>query len=394
LYIVSKMKSRKINIHNYRCGNESANYLSMGCKKDCMHANSKVNVCAIAGKFDLDQEELFDFIAKTRNDQEGWQWCFVERRSEYFILFFDFDVDKYLPNKENVDVSAFTQYLIDNLTKSLEHYIIMNETKDESQYIFSDRDDKSNFHLYFLNIILNSKQALAIRNKMIELIMLDNKYNLTVETYNNIIDKSIYGSAGMKHLFQRKPHEEGYYKINKEKSTYKKIPEGDISQLQITSIRTLNKDINVNLQLNEDGCPILMQEIELQDQKKVSIAKPIITPNLKKKPTVPIFKMNNKEDEPGRDNDTDIQNDKNTVKSIESEIDNEFDISNNPESALKLDVPEEMIKDLFDNLKSLRFDKFEDWIKIMYFCLNYGLKGMAHYVSKKCPKKYNKNQIN
>lgn len=340
-----------------KCNKDEANYLSIGCLETNNHGPIVPNKCSYSGKFKFNPDELFEFIMTTHDKPEGKLFCFVERRSEYFMLIYDFDIDKYLPNKETIDIDTFIKYLIDNVERALIYYIITNSDNDEIKYIYSDRIDKSNFHLYFPNIILNTYQALIIRQKIIEQLMSDNKFNLTIETYNDIIDSSIYDKSGLKPLFQRKPHEEEYYKINKEKSTYAKIPDNKIGQLQVTAIRKTDKNINVNLKCDESGCPILTNDVE-----KHNI---LMSINDKQKCNKPIIITKKGNIKPARAN-------------------------TNP---FKLDIPEAMVEELFNNLNATRYNTYKSWLKIMFICLNYGLKTLAHCVSLKCPEKYNQITI-
>ena len=255
-------------------------------------------------------------------------------------------------------MDAFIQYLIDNIEMTLRHYIFLNQNNDEIKYIYMDRNDKSNFHIIFPNIILNKYQAQTIRVKVLENIMENNAYRLTIETYEDIIDEAVFIYSGLKPIYQKKPHENFYYEINKEKSTYKKIPDNKIGRLQVTSIRRPDKCANVNLQIDDNGFPLL-----LFDQEKL---------NNNKKPKSFIKKTK-------KDNDVDILN---------NDEDNENDVCK-----LALDIPENMLKDLFDNLSAKRYSEFLSWIKIMFICINYRLRLLEHEVSMKCPKKYDKNEI-
>src|SRR5271166_1107544 len=113
------MTTTKINFTKYRCSNEIGNYLSVGCKNPEAHKMIHKDECTHGGIFRFNQDELFEIIAKTWDTPQGKSYCFAERKSEYFMLFYDFDIDKYLPANHNIDVVAFIQYLINKLIKSL-----------------------------------------------------------------------------------------------------------------------------------------------------------------------------------------------------------------------------------------------------------------------------------
>lgn len=348
-------KNQRFNPNDYKCETSQSNFLSIGCKADKKHGELK-NDCVFSGKFNFPVSALYNFIVSNKAIK---RWCFVERRTEYFILFFDFDIDKYLPNKETVNILDFTNFLINNILKTLNHYFILDEC--ENSYIYSDRDDKHNFHLYFPKIIINQHYALTIRKKVIEYIMLDNKFNLEKDTYEHIIDSAVYENAGLKLLFQIKPHETGYYKINIERSTYKKISTNKIDQLKLTSIRTNNKSANVDFALNEHDYPLIIADIEQNYTPVINIT------NTSK--TTKNLKQNTKNDK------------------LNESID---DVNN---YKFRLDIPEDMMRDLFNNLNVKRYEVFSEWIKIMFLCINYGLYELGHEVSKKCPQKYDKDYI-
>ena len=154
------MQKKLFNPLAHKSDNDIANYLSIGCGKSNKHS-PLTNHCILSGKFHFpNTDNLFNFII---NDPLSKRFCFVERRTEYFLLFFDFDIDKYLPNIEQIDITKFYEYLIANITETLCFYFDLKDS--EKKYIFSDRDDKKNFHLYFPRIIINKYHAIEIRKK-------------------------------------------------------------------------------------------------------------------------------------------------------------------------------------------------------------------------------------
>ena len=336
----------KFKPYDYKSNTESANYLSMGCKKLEKHGEM-TNECTFNGVFNFNPIELYGFIA---HHPFASRWCFVEKRTQYFKLFYDFDIDKYLPNLQSVDVNKFIKHLIMSVRKTLDQFIMMEKGLDD--YIFSDRIDKFNFHLYFPNIIVNSQQAIALRKKLLDIVITNKEFNVSLSDYENIIDKAIYEKSGLKLLFQTKPHEKVGYKINMEKSTWKNIPENIIEQLILTSIRTDCDSANIEFVKDDVGFPLISNRIEKQ--------------LIEKEQTKQLDKMVDKILKPKKELVTDI-------------------VINFQE----LGIPENKFLDLFDNLNKKRFNVYGLWLKVMFLCKNYGQYDIAHEYSK-LSKKYDK----
>ena len=374
------MTQLEFNPNSYRASNDVANYLSIGCRITNTHPAIDPKSCTHPGIFSITDTNInlfYDFISKHKDDT-GKLWCFVERRTPFFMFFSDFDIDKYLP--QNIDGNEFCLFLIANIINALKYYIHLSENEHELLYIYSDREDKANFHLYFPNIILSSHHALAIRNKALELLKANNKFGIAEDLYDNIVDDSIYKGAGLKLLFQKKPHEDKYYKINLDKSTYKKIPTSMVDQLKLTSIRNKAIGINFYLNMNIDGViPLLMEDIDrfkIQQEQPPKILKQIkknIKPKKRQKNNIIV-------------DDTD--NDKENENDCE---DTEEDVKKN--ALLEYDVPWKIIMRLINNLKKERFYDYNTWISLIFLCKNIGLLKLGHKFSKQFPDKYNKEEI-
>lgn len=169
-------------------------------------------------------------------------------------------------------------FIINHFNEVLKYYI--NVQSDEITYIYSDREDKENkLHIYYPNIIINKYHALTIRKKVINNILgdINNKYGLDSDTWIKIIDASVYKANGLRVLGQKKPHERCGYKINIEKSTYSEalscskvnafstygnIKTDILKQFQLTSIRTDNNEVNILLNVDENGYSFLYRDTE------------------------------------------------------------------------------------------------------------------------------------
>lgn len=328
----------KNNIYDYKVNTRSeANILSMCCRK----CEPRTCECGKGGVFNIPISILHRKILNGlyRN------FCFIELKTEYFKLFFDLDLNNELEKKisKTADLWKFIISKIDNVLK---YYI----KQDVYNYLYSDRKDTTNkLHLYYPDIILNKYQAQAIRNRLIYEIEKDNKFlQFTMGDYNDIVDESVFKSNGIRLLFNNKPHQDGFYTINRKLSTYQ-LPKNKcvISYLQSTSIRTDHKNINVKLHANDNG-PLL-----LQDTKKLMI---------------PVKKT--------------------TTKTINKQI----IINNKKHEIFQLDIPLDMVIELFNNIPTSYFSNYTTWIKIIYLCRNYGLYDIAHELSQRASN-YDKNHV-
>ena len=341
-YIINEDKILRkqtiINPYNYKAKNKSlANVVSMGLKKGMfkfpnisslyhyMIKNNKLNTNSFASNF-----------------------CFVDMKTEYFILFWDFDIDDKVKFNDitslqffttnHIDYDAFWKYVIKYVLKAIRYYI--KPKKSICKYIYSDRSDKMKYklHLYFPNIIVNSNYAIAIRNKVLELLLENNIYNVAKEHLDKILDCSVYKNFGLRFMYQRKVGESGYYKINKTLSTYKKIPKDKIKQLQLTSLKTSATNINFEKKVCKKR--VLLDE----DVKKIDDKKKKRTSTKPKNKNVVINK---------------------NIVLLEDTYDHKY------------------VTALVDNLSMDRIQKHETWIKLMLMLGNYGWSDLAHKTSKR-----------
>lgn len=163
-------------------------------------------------------------------------YAIAEKLSPYFKLIWDIDLGKQDVQSYNIDGS----YIIDKINLAIAYYGEIDIGDSELEYIYCDKSDETyGIHLYYPNIILDKIDARVIRWRAIEFIKNDNKFELPDEVIESVLDNSIYdGQIRLIHQWKNG----SYYKINKDKSTYKNIP-GDIkSQIELTSVRTNEKD--------------------------------------------------------------------------------------------------------------------------------------------------------
>lgn len=252
----------------------SANQTQVGLahcfgKKKCFICKNKVtkenqynykSIGQFSGKFFFDRELLYQYIDKkfNRKKPDDFNFCLVEKKSEYFVLVFNLYM-----HEEKMGIELFVnrkqiiQFLIKNIMKVLKNYIFLEESIG---YIFSDKEyfdgteGIEDVHLFFPNIIVNSNHCKVIRQKLIELLLSTKEYEFTEEILNKTIDDSIYCGANLRLLYQ--PNNGFYYKINKEMSTYH-VPNKIIDELRAVSLCKDSADINWIPILDKYGCPII-----------------------------------------------------------------------------------------------------------------------------------------
>jgi hypothetical protein len=156
-YIISKEKKLK-EINEYREEEiERCNYISMG---------------EIGGKYKIPPERLYEKIVKGELNK----YCFVERRSKIFKLFYDIDIVNGKFNEEEkekikeIGAEIIKERVIEEIKE-----VLKGETGKEYGYIYSDkitiekkRGNENKLHIYYPEIEINSEMALNIREKIIE----------------------------------------------------------------------------------------------------------------------------------------------------------------------------------------------------------------------------------
>jgi len=144
-------------------------------------------------------------------------YCFVENKTKYYILCFDFDykIDKYYDLYKNYinNFDDITFYIIDKIIDTLHNTL----NRIDDKYIYSCKQKSFGVHIYFPNIITNRLLHKYIVKKTIEVIQHDNKY--PIDMINKIFDESIAGANGIR-LFYYKNNND-YYAPILEKSTFK-----------------------------------------------------------------------------------------------------------------------------------------------------------------------------
>ena len=225
LYKITKDKKNKVcccKIHSTdicKCGlelfvaqTEQLNYTSCGKWKKSFYFHNKT--------------DLFNYILSDDNEYKI-NYKFVEQTSENYMLYLDLDFKTVGENFQ------YTNEIIQEILLILSECITNN-----LQYIYSDKNIGNGVHLYFPNIITNTKIHRQILTHL--------KSKISNVEHSCIID--IQAFSGLSVMFQT----ETYYKINFEKSTYDIEDKSQLDQLNITSIRTNSVGPNIEFINNNE----------------------------------------------------------------------------------------------------------------------------------------------
>ena len=264
---------------------------------------------------------------------------------------------------ENI-IEKYFDYNIDNIEENYINYTLKydniqfkNNTLNQYNYIWSNKiNNKSNVHLYYPFIFINSNQYEFIIKKLVNKL---NKFNEDFY-WENIIDLHMktngfrllycnkpyytYNYNNKKLIDNKIPHLPNYYLINYEKTTIKLNDNDKFHHLFITSMQTIYK--NTTIQLKQKYNNLIIKENKENIKNKV--------------------KNNNK-------------NNKIITKEI-IKLENIIDIKITNE-----------INKLFDLLNLNRLDNYNDWVNIIYLCHTYNLYSFCIEFSNKT-NKYNNNK--
>jgi len=281
------------------------------------------------GNFVIPNDELDKFYYFSLNNLS--QFCFVELRTEFYKLFFDIDVNIHVDN-----MSKFMKYICETINKVLSHYI--SGEKNIFEFILCKKENYAGkLHIIFPNLIVDQKHAKLLHNCIINRLVKEDKFNLTRNDYEKIVDKNVCNNkSSLRVIYQNRidksTNKLAYYEIDYKRSTYECKNE---NPFEVTSIRSNKTSINFKL-VEEASIPIMNFVVDKH-----------------------VFKQHiNKEE----------------VIFIPNSYNEEF------------------IKDLSDNLNQERIDNYDTWISLMLLYRNYELKELAHYISLKSVK-YDNEEI-
>ncbi len=263
--------------------------------------------------------------------------CFVENKTHYYKMFFDFDYkyDKY-PNEYNGYIGQhdiITEYILQKIIETLTQ--TLNLTRKNLEYIWAGKKESAGHHIYFPNIITDKILHYYIYSKTLESIVKDKKYP------KHLIDKifdDCVGKANGLRLFYFKCNEDYYYPIQ-DKSTYKFDTE-PIKHFNLCLINTDYVTYNFDLKIEQDIITGYSQTTNLKQRSR------------------------------------DIANG-NEINELDYITD--FKI-------LDLEDKKELFIGLTNIININRIDSYSDWLRLVYMFKNYGLKEEIITLSKKSKK--------
>jgi len=264
--------------------------------------------------------------------------CFVENKTKYYVLHFDFDfkIDKhpedYVGFETNHD--KITDYILEKIIVSLSNTI--NLSKKQLQYIWACKEKSTGYHIYFPNIIVDKVLHQYIFDKVIEQIEKDKIYpsNLIKKVFDNVVCK---GSNGLRLFYY--VHNDDFYFPFQEKSTYQFDPEPS-KHFYLCIINTNHDVFNFDLKVNYD----LIYKNNLIIDNKI------------------IKKGGNTEEAITDFKSVDIGNKKDLIIDLGNVL----------------------------NVKN-RIEPYDSWISLVYLYLNYGLINEVIELSKKAVDKYDED---
>jgi hypothetical protein len=354
--------------------------------------------------------------------QEANRFCLSEVVTEYFRYFIDCDMNtatlNYFKQKygDGYNYEIFWDYVINLLIKVLREYIEINQNMIEYLYCVKEGSPYK-IHLHFPNIIMNAQYARAIRQQLINKIILNDIYSIK-DYVGDIIDGKPY-TTSLRLLNQKKCGEKAAYDINVKKSTYKNKYMFDYDKLTtklrtygltdveneryarikfnflyITSIATIDNKINFIMTVNEQGHNKL--DCIFIDKRKC------------------ITKRNTNDKTKCDDdlicheyldtNNNVIVKEKTTIGDLVKKIDFSKDVNNidadnkvtitmvtHGKSTFKITTS--LLEKLLLNISVTHIKKYPFWIRLMFFLKNYGLRSIAHQLCSIFPDTYNKDEI-
>ena len=314
----------KISFESYRIKNSgTATHLSYGLIKGC---------------YQLPPESSHNIILEIISDKN---YALIEKRTDFFKLFWDLDLKQdIIKELGDTDLSQFIAFLINQIIYAIKYYIDLDS--DELEYIYCDKDSGNGVHLYFPKIIVNSAHALVIRNKLLELCPSETYPDITQELYHKIIDESVFKSNGIRLIHQT--YNGAYYRINRERSTYRRIPKDLLEQLELTSIRTKECSEKWYPTYDDNNYPVIYTDLDI------------------------FFRKTDQEPDKAVHNNN----------------------ANRPKRTGKINQTE--VEEIANNLKFSRIDNYETWRDFVFMCKNEGLNELAHKVSQRS-KKYDSKSV-
>ena len=235
---------------------EKATHVSYGYKK---------------GSFVIDDNTL---KIMCESDYYFKNFCFVEVKTDYYVLMFDFDFHSSHTNSEQYVNNAddIVYYVIEQINKTIKKIFV----KPDISFVYCDKNIDRGVHLYYPNIIVNAKIHQYIYNDVLVQLIKNDKFKLSGENWKNIFDACITKKNGLRFPYFYKDNT--YYRINENKSTYD-IPLTKYKKIKLCSIRSekqnafpklkivINNEPEIKVRMTKEKRLITQKYIEPQNNK-------------------------------------------------------------------------------------------------------------------------------
>lgn len=194
---------------------ENATHVSYGSKK---------------GNFILD-----DQILKLLSESDYYlkNFCFVEIKTLYYVLMFDFDFHSTHTNA--IEYCKLSDEIVNEVVFNINKILKKIFVKPDVSYVYCDKNIDKGVHLYYPNIVVNEHIHQYIYNDVLIELIGKNKFNLSGENWKNIFDACITKANGLRFPYFYK--DSTYYKINETLSTFD-IPLTRYEKIKLCCIRT------------------------------------------------------------------------------------------------------------------------------------------------------------
>ena len=179
------------------------------------------------------------------------KYCFVPRKSEYYMLMWDFDLKEETFKNDFCSEEQFINYIndFDNIVLTITNLIkdTLNEVYEtpDTKYIVADKNIGVGYHLYFPNITVNKQTHAYIYHSVLEKLI--RNYLYPIKLINHIFDACISKANGLRYFYFH--YKNAYYKPNLDYSTFL-IEEDKNTHFKYCLINSAKKSIHPALKID------------------------------------------------------------------------------------------------------------------------------------------------
>lgn len=196
-------------------------------------------------------------------------FCFIEKKTNFYKLNFDFDFHATHVNILNYidQATDIVIHVIFCINKCLKKIFV----KPNISYVYCDKNIDEGVHLYYPNIIVNQSVHQYVYNCVIIELIKNNKFNLSNEDWKHIFDGCITKANGLRFPYFMKDNT--YYQLNESLSTVD-IPVTRYEKVKLCCIRSHETEIYPTLKVKiTDPEPKINVNAKISKEQKVEIRK-------------------------------------------------------------------------------------------------------------------------